>query len=73
MNFCFAEFDTSVICHAVFRLCLGSFLLQDMLSKVSIDFGGIKLEIFRDHVSKVRLATENHKPAIMLPVSVGGL
>ena len=26
----FAEFDTSVICHAVLILCLGSFLLQDM-------------------------------------------
>ena len=25
------EFDTSVICHAVLILCLGSFLLQDML------------------------------------------
>ena len=30
LNFRFAEFDTSVICHAVFTLCLGSFLLQDM-------------------------------------------
>jgi len=26
----FSEFDTSVICHAVLILCLGSFLLQDM-------------------------------------------
>ena len=25
----FAEFDTSVICHVVLILCLGSFLLQD--------------------------------------------
>ena len=29
LTFCFAEFDTSVICHAVFmpRLCLGAYLL----------------------------------------------
>ena len=27
----FSEFDTSVICHAVLILCLGSFLLEDML------------------------------------------
>ena len=26
----FSEFETSVICHAVLVLCLGSFLLQDM-------------------------------------------
>jgi len=26
----FTEFDTSVICHVVLTLCLGSFLLQDM-------------------------------------------
>ena len=26
----FADFDTSVICHAVLILCLGSFLLQDI-------------------------------------------
>ena len=26
----FSEFDTSVICHAVLILCLGSFLLEDM-------------------------------------------
>ena len=27
----FSEFDTSVICHAMLILCLGSFLLEDML------------------------------------------
>ena len=26
----FADFDTSVICHALLILCLGWFLLQDM-------------------------------------------
>ena len=30
LTFCFAEFDTSVICHAVLMLCLGSFLLKNM-------------------------------------------
>ena len=35
-TFCFAEFDTSVIYHSVFLLCLGSFLLQNMSLNVSI-------------------------------------
>ena len=35
LSYCFAEFDTSVICHAVFMLCLGSFLLQNMFYSLS--------------------------------------
>ena len=39
LTFCFAEFDISVICHAVFMLCLGSFLLQNMfLKSLSVGF-----------------------------------
>ena len=36
LTICFAEFDTSVICHVVFMLCLGSFLLQNI--SISIYF-----------------------------------
>ena len=66
LTFCFAEFDTSVICHAVFMLCSGSFLLQNM-SKCWLPVRGTKFEVFREH------ETENHKLAVMLRVSVGGL
>ena len=44
LTFCFAESDTSVICHAVFMLCLGSFLLQNMSLNVDFQFEGRSLK-----------------------------
>ena len=44
LTFCFAEFDTSVICHAVIMLCLGSFLLQNMSLNVGFQFEGRSLK-----------------------------
>ena len=38
LTFRFAELDTSVICHAAFILCLGSFLLQNM--SLNVGFHG---------------------------------
>ena len=54
LTFCFAEFDTSVICCAVLMLCLGSFLLQNVfkVSKCWLSVRATKFEIFREHVSK---------------------
>ena len=43
LTFCFAEFDTSGICHAVFMLCLASFLLQNMSLNVGFQFDGRSL------------------------------
>ena len=57
-----------MICHAVFLLCLGSFLLQNMSLNGGFQFEGRSLKY-----SVSMLTTENHKPAVMLRVSVGGL
>ena len=45
LTFCFAEFDTSVICRGVFMLCLGSFLLQNMF-KVSKCWLSVRAKYF---------------------------
>ena len=34
-NYCFVEFDTSIICH-VLVYCFGSFLLQDLLLSLQV-------------------------------------
>lgn len=63
-----------LICHAVFTLCLGSFLLY-----WRYDFKSCKVLALGEKVwnilltcFKVRLTTEDHKPAVKLRVSVGG-
>ena len=65
-----------MICHAVFMLCLSSFLLQNMSLNVGFQFEGRSLKysvsMFQRKVDP-RLTTENHKPAVMLRVPVGGL
>ena len=47
----FAEFDTSVICHAVPILCLASFLLQDNFKALSIGSPGTKIKIFCEPIA----------------------
>ena len=59
LTFCFAEFDTSVICHAVFLLCSGSFLLQNMPLNVGFQFEGRSLKY---SVSMFQRKVDNWKP-----------
>jgi len=57
----FSEFDTSVICHAVLILCLGSFLLEDMLLGSSIGSPGTKIKIFCEHISYLHSMLRRHR------------
>ena len=70
----FEEFDTSVICHAVLTLCLGSFLLFWRYNFNSCKVLALGEKVWNILLTcfKVRLTTEDHKPAVKLRVSVGG-
>ena len=59
LTFCFAEFHTSVICHAVFMLCLGSCLLQNMSLNVGFQSEGRSLKY---SVSMSQRKVDNRKP-----------
>ena len=54
LTFPFAAFNTSVICHVVFRFYLGSFLsfARFVLKSLSIAFLGTRFELFSEPVSK---------------------
>ena len=51
----------SVICHAVLILCLGSFLLEDMLLGSSIGSPGTKIKIFCEHISYLHSMLRRHR------------
>ena len=69
LSFCFAEFDTSVTCHAVFMLCLGSFLLQNMfysLSRKTVNTSREKISgmfIVSQPIITDETAKDNHQTA----------
>ena len=67
LTFCLAKFDTSVVCHAVFILCRFSLKSSYVLAFSSWD------KVWNFPWACFRLTPENHKPAVMLRVSEGGL
>ena len=61
LTFCFAEFDTTV-CDAVFMLCLGSFLLQNVVLKsLSVGFQ-LKTQSLKYSMSMFQRKVDNWKP-----------